>query len=126
MKVYKLLFFLASISSGLFSQQNLKENFTPLKSVGVLPEIFTQNVRNIIKTEITELNKGKENDKALKTIYLTEANYEIEKIIKSGNTLINDEITKYLNKLKNVVLSNDAALKSKLNIFSKNFASCYN
>ncbi len=118
MKVCKLFFFFSIISNGLFCQQNLKENFTPLKSVGVLPEIFTQNVRNIIKTEITELNKGKENDKALKTIYLTEANYEIEKIIKSGNTLINDEITKYLNKLKDVVLSNDAALKNKLNIFT--------
>ncbi|HWY10736.1 MAG TPA: hypothetical protein VN026_05385, partial [Bacteroidia bacterium] len=118
MKLYKLFFFLTIINSGLSAQQNLRENFTPLKSVGELPEIFTQNIRNVIKSEITELNKGKENDKALKTIYLTEANYEIEKIIKSGNTLINDEITKYLNKLKDVVLVNDPVLKSKLNVFT--------
>jgi hypothetical protein len=102
----------------LFSQQNLKENFTPLKSEGVLPEIFTQNIRNIIKADITDLNKSKEKDKTIKTIYLTEANFEIEKIVKSGNTLINDEITKYLNKLKDIVLSHDANLRSKLNIFT--------
>ncbi len=102
----------------LFSQQNLKENFTPLKSEGVLPEIFTQNIRNVIKADITDLNKGKEKDKAIKSIYLTEANYEIEKIVKSGNTLINDEITKYMNKLKDVVLANNSDLKSKLNLFT--------
>ena len=111
--------FILSFAGGiLFAQQNLKENFTPLKSEGVLPEIFTQNIRNVIKAEITDLNKGKEKDKAIKSVYLTEANYEIEKIVKSGNTLVNDEITKYLNKLKDIILSHDAALKSKLNIFT--------
>ncbi len=111
-----LIFLLAAIS--MRAQQNLKENFTPLKSEGTLPEIFTQNIRNVIKADITDLNKGKEKDKTLKSIYLTEANYEIEKIVKSGNTLINDEITKYLNKLKDVVLSNNNDLKSKLNLFT--------
>jgi hypothetical protein len=111
-----LIFLFAGIS--MIAQQNLKDNFTPLKSEGLLPEIFTQNIRNVIKADITDLNKGKEKDKTLKSIYLTEANYEIEKIVKSGNTLINDEITKYLNKLKDVVLSNDNDLKSKLNLFT--------
>lgn len=106
------------IVGDVLSQQNLKENFTPLKSEGVLPEIFTQNIRNVIKADITDLNKSKEKDKMIKTVYLTEANYEIEKIVKSGNTLINDEITKYLNKLKDIVLNNNAELKAKLNIFT--------
>lgn len=112
------VFILSFAGHILFSQQNLKENFTPLKSEGTLPEIFTQNIRNVIKADINDLNKGKEKDKAIKTVYLTEANFEIEKIVKSGNTLINDEITKYLNKLKDIVLSNNAELKSKLNIFT--------
>lgn len=80
--------------------------------------MFTQNIRNVIKKDISDLNKGKENDKAIKSVYLTEANYEIEKIVKSGNTLINDEITKYLNKLKEVVLVSNTDLKSKLNLFT--------
>ena len=94
MRVQKLFFLLIIISSGLFAQQNLNENFTPLKSVGTLPEIFTQNVRNIIKTEITELNKGKEKDKALKTVYLAEANYEIEKIV-----LVSKSAVRFMNRV---------------------------
>jgi hypothetical protein len=102
----------------LFSQQNLKENYNPLKSEGTLPEVFTQDIRNVIKKEITELNKGKESDKALKSIYLTEANYQIEKIVKSGNTLINDEITIYLNKLADLILSNNPTLRKQLHIYT--------
>lgn len=118
MNYLKLLGVTLFICKGLCAQQNLKENFVPLKSEGILPDIFTQNIRNVIKADITDLNKGKEKDKAIKSIYLTEANYEIEKIIKSGNTLINDEITKYLNKLKDIVLVNSPDLKSKLNIYT--------
>lgn len=118
MRFYKLIIVLFFVFENLFAQQNLKENFTPLKSEGILPEVFTQNIRNVIKNDISDLNKGKESDKAIKSVYLTEANYEIEKIVKSGNTLINDEITKYLNKLKEVVLGSNTDLKSKLNIFT--------
>jgi hypothetical protein len=114
----KVIGFFVLISLNLISQQNLKENFTPLKSQGTLPSLFTDNIRDIVKTDITELNKGKEKDKALKSTYLTEANYEIEKIIKSGNTLINDDITNYLNKLADVVLANDPSLRKQLNIYT--------
>ncbi len=117
-KMKKSLFLFLIIGLKLVSQQNLQKNYYPLKSEGVLPEVFTQDIRKIIKTEITELYKGKENDKALKTIYLTESNYEIEKIVKSGNTLINDEITKYLNKLADLVLKNNPTLRSQLHIFT--------
>jgi hypothetical protein len=109
---------LSFFAIGLSGQQNLKENFAPLKSEGTLPEIFTQNIRNVIKADITDLNKSKEKDKNIKTVYLTEANFEIEKIVKSGNTLINDEITKYMNKLKDIILSDNPALRSKLNLFT--------
>jgi hypothetical protein len=111
-------FFVLFVSVQGFSQQNLKENFTPLKSKGTLPSLFTENIRNIVQTDINELNKGKENDKALKSVYLTEANYEIEKIVKSGNTLINDDVTNYLNKLADVVLADNPALRKQLNIYT--------
>ena len=69
--------------SGLaISQQNIQENYIPLKSSGQLPDVFTQNIRNVIKQDISELNKQKEDNKSLKRTYLTEANYEIEKIVK--------------------------------------------
>ena len=111
--LYSLLF-----SNFLIGQQNLKENFVPLQSSGTLPDIFTQNIRNVIKDDITELNKQKESDKSLKRTYLLEVNYEIEKIVKSGNTLINDEVTIYINKLADIILKNDPTLRSKLHIYT--------
>lgn len=109
--------FLFSVLLG-HSQQNLKENFSPLKSSGTLPDIFTQNIRNLIKDDITELNKQKAEDRGIKSNYLTAANYEIAKIVKSGNTLINDEVTNYLNELAGVILKNNPTLKSQLKIYT--------
>ncbi len=110
-------FVLLSVSF-CFAQQNLQENYTPLKSSGSLPDIFTQNIRNIITSDINDLNKQKETDKLIKQTYLTEANYEIEKIVKSGNTLVNDEITVYLNKIADVLLKNNTALRQQLHIYT--------
>lgn len=116
--MYKLaiLLFFSCLES--FAQQNLKENYMPLKSSGALPDVFTQNIRNVIKDDITELNKQKDNNKSLKKTYLTETNYEIEKIVKSGNTLINDEITTYLNKVVDVVLKNNPTLRNELHVYT--------
>lgn len=114
----KLAFLLLLSANACIAQQNLKENFTPLKSSGTLPDIFTQNIRNVIQSDITELNKQGDSDKMLKKVYLTQANYEIEKIVKSGNTLINDEVTNYLNKVADVVLKNNPTLRKELHIFT--------
>jgi Zn-dependent protease with chaperone function len=111
-----LLLFLSV--NACMAQQNLNENFTPLKSSGTLPDIFTQNIRSVIQSDITELNKQKDEDIRLKKTYVTEANYEIEKIVKSGNTLINDEVTNYLNKVADVVLKNNPTLRKELHIFT--------
>jgi uncharacterized protein (UPF0297 family) len=116
--MYKFFYpFLFSVLLG-HSQQNLKENFSPLKSSGTLPDIFTQNIRNLIKDDITELNKQKAEDRGIKSNYLTAANYEIAKIVKSGNTLINDEVTNYLNELAGVILKGNPTLKSQLKIYT--------
>lgn len=101
-----------------YCQQNLKENYSPLKSVGSLPDVFTQNIRNVIETDIMELNKRRESDNSIKRTYLTETNYAIENIIKSGNTLINDEVTSYLNKLADVILKDNPTLRNELHIYT--------
>lgn len=114
----KLLLLFSMTGLLAYGQQNLKENFSPLKSSGTLPDIFTQNIRNLIKDDISELNRQKEEDRGIKRNYLTAANYEIAKIVKSGNTLINDEVTSYLNELAGVVLKNNPGLKSQLRIYT--------
>ena len=113
----KFYFSFLLLSSAFMAQQNLNKNYTPLKSSGTLPDIFTQNIRQVIKSDITELNK-KDEDQSLKRTYLTQTNYEIEKIVKSGNTLINDEITVYLNKVADEILINNPTLRKELHIFT--------
>lgn len=111
---YLFLFF----SCVCMAQQNLKVNYTPLKSAGELPPVFTQNIRNIIRQDISDLKQRKETDKSLKTTYLTASNYQIEKIIRGGNTLINDEVTNYLNKVTDVILKDKPTLRKQLSIYT--------
>ena len=101
-----------------YAQQDLKSNFTPLKSSGQLPDIFTQNIRNVVQEDIINLSKKKEKDMGIRSSYVTASNYEIEKIVKSGNALINDEVTVYLNKIADIVLKDNPTLRSQLHIYA--------
>lgn len=100
------------------AQQDLKKNYAPLKSRGELPAVFTQNIRAVIKQDVTELKKREDENKGLKSTFLTASNYQIERIVRSGNTLINDEITDYLNKIADIVLKDNPGLRKQLNIFT--------
>jgi hypothetical protein len=117
MKQIFLLFLVLCVGTN-FSQQNLKTNYSPLKSEGQLPIAFTQDIRTVVKQDITELKNKKDADKGLKSTFVTASNYQIEKIIKSGNTLINDEITAYLNKITDVILKDNQSLRKQLNVFT--------
>jgi hypothetical protein len=98
--------------------QDLKKNFKPLKSAGTLPPAFTQNIRDIIKQDITGLKERKDKDKYLKAEFLTASNYQIERILRSGNALVNDEITNYLNAIADVILKDNQELRKKISIFT--------
>ena len=102
----------------LFSQQNLNLDFKPLKSQGILPEIFSRDMKETVAQEITELNKTEDLDKSLKSTYLTAANYEIEKKVKSGNALINDEVTTYINEIVDIILKDQPDLRKRINVFT--------
>ncbi|MBL7933905.1 MAG: M48 family metallopeptidase [Bacteroidia bacterium] len=101
-----------------FAQQNLKTGYTPLKSKGTLPEVFTQNIRNVIKEDITMMEKNKESDRKVKSAFVTASNYEIERIVKSGNALINDEVTKYINEVVDVILKDNQTLRKEIKVFA--------
>src|SRR5688572_11477932 len=95
-KVKILVTVLLFVLTDYKSQQNLRLNFQPLKSSGALPEVFTNQVREVNKNEVEELKKSRGEDIKHKSTFLTETNYEIEGLIRSGNVLMNDEVTRYL------------------------------
>lgn len=100
------------------AQQNLKTDYKPLKSKGTLPEVFTQNIRNVIKEDINMMEKNKESDRRVKSAFVTASNYEIERIVKSGNALINDEVTKYINEVVDVILKDNQPLRKEIKVFA--------
>src|ERR1700741_889297 len=98
-----LFLFCAATSICLFSQQNLKVDYKALKSEGILPDIFTRDIKETVNHDISEITK-EDADKKLKEDYLLITNYAIEQKVKSGNTLINDEMTLYINQIVDVIL----------------------
>jgi len=115
---FKAVFFLFFKFILGFSQQILTENFVPLKSSGQLPPVFTQNIRNVIRQDVELMKDSGKVHKDLKAKFFTSSNYQIEKIIRSGNTLINDEVSAYLNEITNVLLKDDPALRSKISVYA--------
>jgi hypothetical protein len=114
----KISLFLLWSCAFVNAQQDLKNNYAPLKSKGELPAVFTQNIRNVIEKDITDLRNKKVSDKGLKSTFVTASNYQIERIVRSGNTLINDEITVYLNKITDIILKDNPGLRKQLHVFT--------
>jgi hypothetical protein len=117
MRYISLLLF-SLLSCILISQQDLKKDFKPLKSQGTLPLIFTKPVKETIAEEIIDLNKQQDSNKTVKSNLLKVSNYAIEWEIKSGNTLINDEITVYLNEIVDVILKDQPELRKKIHVYT--------
>lgn len=113
-----LLLYLSSLLINVHAQQNLKENFIPLRSEGILPVAFTQDIKKSVREEIAELKKSKDPDKNTKAIYLAESCFAIDRTIKSGSTLSNNEITNYLNQLADVVLAKNPVLRREIQIYT--------
>ena len=116
MKVHVLIFCLFEVYFS-FGQQNLQKDFKPLKSTGILPEIFTNDIKETIKTDLNDLGI-EDKDKKIKSTYYTAVNYEIEKQVKSGNTLINDEVTVYINEIVDIILKNQPELRKKIKVYT--------
>ncbi len=113
--IFALLFSLSL--SVLVSQQDLKKNFKPLRSQGTLPELFTKNVSEIVAEEIINLNKTQDSNKAGKSEYITRVNYQVDEQIKSGNSLINEEVTTYINDIVDVLLKDQPDLRKKIHVY---------
>jgi beta-barrel assembly-enhancing protease len=101
-----------------YSQQNLKVDYKPLKSQGTLPEIFTKPLKETIAEEISSLNKIQDSNKSAKSDLFAVSNYSIQWQITSGNTLLNDEITDYLNGIVDIILKSQPEIRKKIHVYT--------
>ncbi len=101
----------------LFPQQNLKLNYIPLSSSGMLPKIFSKDVRDIVNLDINNI-AIEDTNKKIKSTYLMLTDYQIVRTAKSGKTLVNDEITTYINEIVDILLKDQPDLRKKINVFT--------
>ena len=80
--------------------------------------MFTQNIREIINEDINELKSNKDKNQKVKSTFLTASNYQIERLVRSGDALVNDEITTYLHQMTDVILRDNKELRKQLKFFT--------
>ncbi len=116
--ILRLLIPVFLIFSATAQIQDLSRHFQPLKSKGPLPPEFVTNVREVISQDIDDMKKRQESDRELKSNFVTASNYQIDRLLRSGNALVNDEVTNYVNEVADGLLKEDQALRKKLKIYT--------
>ena len=109
------LFFCISFSH--FFAQDF-ENYIPLESSGILPDLVVQktvekvdNERDKIVRSVPEQQQGEQES------FLIESEHYIDKIMKSGSVLYNDPIGNYVNKVADKILEQDKKLRAQLSFY---------
>lgn len=111
--VIALLFF----NKKVINAQSFELDYQPIKSVGAIPEELTQNTKKKIALDLKEINqKDKELNKQERN-FTIHSNYAIERQLRGGNILLNDEITAYVNNVVDNLLVNNPQLRKELSIY---------
>jgi Zn-dependent protease with chaperone function len=106
-----LLFWTCStVSIAQFSK-----DYTPLVSSGALPAEFITTAKAISEQEISEL--GSVSDKSAKKQFIISNNYFLRDLLLSGNVLVNDPLSKYVNRVADELLKGQPALRQHLHIY---------
>ena len=104
--------FLLLFSHVTFSQFNL-EDFSGLKSQGLIPEVFVKNSSE----KFTEARNDLKNDQ-IDDQFLIETNFFLDELLLSGNIVFNDPISLYLKHLGQELLKNNQELSDSLQFYT--------
>lgn len=90
-------------------------DYTLIKSSGSIPPEFLATARSLSEAEVKSIPFGKDhNAKQQFTIY---QNYFLQNLLMNGDVLINDPLTRYVNKVADELLKNDVSLRNQLHIY---------
>jgi Zn-dependent protease with chaperone function len=88
--------------------QSFNKNYTPLQSSGTLPDVFLKSARAQSAYELAIIPQQK--DKIEKEQFIKANNYFIEDLLLSGQVLVNDPLTTYVNKVAAEVIKQNPAV----------------
>lgn len=105
-----MVLFFSNIAVSQFAK-----DYTPIVSSGMLPEEFLKTARAMSEADIKTIGYGQ--DRAVKQQFVMSNNYFLKDLLLSGDVLINDPLTKYVNKVADELLKNDQILRQQLHIY---------
>ena len=95
--------------------QKYIKDYTPISSTGTLPGEFIKTAREMSEADIKGISYS--TDRTAKVQFAMANNYFIKDLLLSGNVLVNDPLTIYVNKVADELLKNDTLLRSQLHIY---------
>lgn len=118
----KSFLFVAAILMGvcpaLFSQDFNK--YQLLVSEGRIPDQYLISSAKKYEKEIESIHKEdvKKKEKKSKKQFALESNFWEDDLLQSGLVLFNDEVSKYLGEVMNLLLAEDPGLREKVNVYA--------
>lgn len=110
----KVLFFVICLFTKL-SVAQFTNDYKPIVSSGILPEEFIISARSMAEEDMKLLVN--EPDKIAKEQFAMKNNYFLKDLLLEGTVLINDPLTKYVNKVVDELLKNNPTLRNQLHIY---------
>ncbi|HXC04079.1 MAG TPA: M48 family metallopeptidase, partial [Bacteroidia bacterium] len=116
-KVLIVLYIILYGSAPVLAQDFFK-NYTRLNSSGNLPALFIETFTNKIKTAENEARINSQ-DKTFNQHrdFTAESIFTTDHLIRSGNVLFNDSISRYVNQVLDQILKQDPVFRNKLHLF---------
>ena len=116
---YKLPMILLLLWAGIAQAQSYDlNNFTPLKSVGPLPDDFTVKSSEKFQQDVSNVEGSNKREQQDLESFLLESNFQIEDILHSGRILYGDPITEYLNQIKKQILDANPEIMQDIRIYT--------
>ncbi len=116
MKITLLTFWISLISLCAVAQD--WNYYTPMKSKGKIPSDFTEAYANKYKAQSENITSSDaKSDRKQKDEYYQRSEYFINEYLVSGDVLFGDTITQYCERIVDILLKDNPALRQKLRVY---------
>ena len=97
-----------------------QNNYTPLKSEGIIPNDFVLATKAKIKEDVLEIENSSlsRKEQKYKTDFVFGSNFGVDAMLLNGSVLYNDSISNYVKKVAKEVLREDLDLYNKLRFYT--------
>ncbi|PCH97464.1 MAG: hypothetical protein COB85_02670 [Bacteroidetes bacterium] len=111
------VFLSCSVGNTLVAQDF--ENYTPLKCSGAIPEHITRLASDKYREAKRQIDRNQRlSDYKAEDRFYMESAFIMDEFLLSGKVIFNDPLSKYINKVADVLFVKDDSLKGKLKIYT--------